>query len=250
MRWVRSFRRLGFWTVLGVSQLAIAGGLDRDAILTEAPATPDSGTVRVSAGGGSTQTTDSTAETVLSGTVMWAPADGFAADVGAYFQSAGTTSGPSARVRYQFFAQKDVGFDLAGGIRYKSAGFDPNEAEVELLVAAGRRVGRFDLMFNTVMGFETAGGGKDLELKGFAGYRISDSLRAGLDSRIQVEVGDSEQVTGAAAQGGSDLDAIAGPAMSWMVTKSVQLQGVVGVAKPKGALRTGATGQLFVSIDI
>ena len=233
--------------LLLIGSSALAGGLDRDGLFTEAPATPDSGTVRVSASAASSEGADGTAQAQLSGTVMWAPIEHLAADVGAYFQGSGSQSGPSVRARYQLLSQAEQGVDLAGGLRYKSLGFDPNDGEVELLVAAGRRVGRFDVMLNAVFGVELGAGGKDLEVKAFGGYRLTDAFRVGLDSRAQFEVGDAEAVARPAA--GSDLDVTAGPAVSWMIGRSLQLQALAGLAKPKGAPSAGGIAQMFLSFD-
>jgi hypothetical protein len=231
-----------------LSGAAFGSGLDRDGMLTEAPATPDSGTVRVTAGGGNERLSDGSAQAQLTGSLMWTPVEHLAGDVGAYFQSVGSKAGPTARVRYQFLSQAGAGVDLAGGVRYKSVGFDPDRGEVELLVAAGRRIGRFDLMLDTVLGFELGQGGKDLELKGFAGYRVTDAFRAGIDSRVQFEVGDDAEASAVPAAG-SDLDLTAGPAVSWMIEKTVQVQALAGIAKPRGAVNAGAVAQLFVSFD-
>jgi hypothetical protein len=184
---------------------------------------------------------------------MWAMAEHVAGDVGFYFQSVGSTAGPTARVRYQFLSQAETGFDLGAGLRYKSVGFDPESSEAEVLLAVGKRFGQFEVALNTVFGVEFEGGGKDLELKAFGGYRVLDAVRVGIDSRLQLEVGEEEgeeadPVAGAAR--GDDYDLTAGPAVSWLVTPTVQLQALVGVAHTKGALSMGPVGQLFLSMDL
>src|SRR5690349_13558724 len=127
---------------------ALAAGLDRDGLLTEAPATPDTGNIRIS-GGGEGQVAGAAAGTV-NATVMWTPVEHLAGDVGGYFLSEGTF-GPSARLRYQVLNQASHGLDLALGTRYKWIGFTlnpnvgPHRGELELLVAAGRKLGPFDL---------------------------------------------------------------------------------------------------------
>src|SRR3979409_391938 len=86
-----------------------ADGLDRDALLTEAPATPKAGTVRVTgSGGGATQGDNpGTGSGGLDASILWAPINHLAADVGGYFQDGAV--GPSARARYQFLNQADHG---------------------------------------------------------------------------------------------------------------------------------------------
>jgi hypothetical protein len=238
--------------------IARAQGLDRDTLLTDAPAVPAQGTVRVT--GGVTGTTDSSGvgntqgQAQVNGNIQWTPLQNLAGDVGAYFQIGG--SGPYARVRYQILNQSAHGLDLSGGVRFKAISFHSSactscqsHGEVEMLVAAGRRFGRFELALNGVFGVETGGaGGKDIEAKGFAGYRFNDLVRAGLDSRLQAEVSDTEKAA-ATPPGARDYDLTAGPAVSWLVTRTFQLQALVGVAQPKKTAITAPVGVVSASVD-
>jgi hypothetical protein len=244
-------RSLALFAVALAASVARADGIDRDTLLTDAPAVPNQGTVRIT--GGVTGTTDSSSvgntqgRPQVSGNIQWTPVQNLAGDVGAYFQVG--AQGPSARVRYQFLNQDSHGLDLSGGLRFKTIGFHPDQGEVEFLVAAGRRLGKFELVLNGIFGVETGpGSGKDIEAKGFAGYRFSDEVRAGLDSRLQAEVSDQE---GGAAKppGVRDYDLTAGPAVSWLVMKNVQLQALVGVAQPKKTAITAPVGVISASFD-
>jgi hypothetical protein len=252
-----------FLVLLGAAQVR-AAGIDRDSLLSEAPAVPDKGTVRVTGGAIGTSSDQGVNNTPgqanITGTIAWTPIQHLSGDVGMYWQVG--ANGPSARVRYQVLSQAQHGVDLSSGVRFKTVGFDPNNGEVELLVAAGRRFGRFELVANGVFGVETGGGGgKDVEGKAFAGYRFSDDVRAGVDSRLQAEVGDEEQQTlpapGATAlKVGRDYDLTAGPAISWIVAhdigkalKNLQIQALVGVAQPKKTDLTSAVGVLSASVD-
>lgn len=242
--------------VLMAASAASAQGLDRDTLLTDAPAVPAVGTVRVTGSGLATENTDNgstpSGSSSFTGTVGWTPIANLHADVGAFFQVG--AQGPAARVRYQVLNQSSHGIDLSGGVRFKTVGFRPDEGEVEFLVAAGRRFGHFELVLNGVFGVETgAAGGKDLEAKAFGGWRFNESVRAGIDSRLQAEVGDAEQAvfvpTGSAPITGRDYDLTAGPAVSWMVTRAFQVQALVGVAQPKKSNNTAPVGVLSASID-
>jgi len=240
-----------------------AQGIDRDGLLSEAPAVPRRGTVRLS--GVTTGTTDeggvngTQGQANISGSIMWVPVENLAGDVGMYWQVG--ANGPSARVRYQILSQSITGIDVSAGARFKTVGFNPNQGEVELLLLAGRRFGNIELVVNGVFGFETGGeSGKDVEAKAFAGYRFNENLRAAIDGRIQVEVREEEAappVLGPAVPAGRDYDLTVGPAVSWIVAGNVggdmfhnlQVQGLVGVAQPKRTDMTAAVGIVSASID-
>jgi hypothetical protein len=243
------------WTalivVLCLASAARADGLDRDTLLTDAPAVPDKGTVRIT--GGVTGTSDANGvdnvqgQTNFTAGIQWTPFDRFAADVSAYFQAG--AQGPAARVRYQILKQRDAGIDLSAGVRFKTVGFHPDQGEVELLLAGGRRFGQFELVVDAVIGFETGeGGGKDGEVKAFAGYRFNDAVRAGIDGRIQAELGDDEE-QGTQPAGVRDYDLTIGPAVAWMITRTVQLQALAGFAQPKKTDISAPIGVLQLSID-
>jgi hypothetical protein len=230
---------------------SLADGIDRDTLLTDAPAVPAQGTVRVT--GGVTGTTDTSGvggqqgQANISGSIQWTPVKNLAADVGAYYQVG--RQGPSARFRYQILSQNSFGLDLAAGARFKTVGFHPDKGELEFLVAAGRKFGQFELVLNGIFGVETGGGqGKDAEVKAFGGWRFNDAVRAGIDSRLQAEVGDE---AGAPAQpaGIRDYDLTAGPALSWMITRTFQLQALIGVAQPKKTNITAPVGVVSASLD-
>jgi len=150
--------------LLLIASAGRAEGLDRDTLLTDAPAVPDKGTVRIT--GGVIGTSDSSGvdsvqgQANLTAGIQWTIFDHFAADVSAYFQVG--QQGPAARMRYQILKQSDSGIDLSAGVRFKTVGFHPDQGEVEFLVSTGRRFGQFEVILNGVFGVETAaGGGKD-----------------------------------------------------------------------------------------
>ena len=155
----------------------------------------------------------------ITGTIAWTPIKNLSGDVGMYWQVG--ANGPSARVRYQVLNQFSHGVDLAGGVRFKTVGFHPDNGEVEFLVAAGRRFGHFELVANGVFGVETGGeSGKDVEGKAFAGWRFSELVRAGVDGRLQAEIADEETpAPGAPPKIGRDYDLTVGPAISWIVAR-------------------------------
>jgi hypothetical protein len=235
---------------LAAASAASAQGLDRDTLLTDAPAVPAVGTVRVTGAGVATERTDQgktpSGSSSFTGTIGWTPVANLHADVGAYFQFG--AQGPAARVRYQVLNQASHGLDAAAGVRFKTVGFHPDQGEVEFILAAGRRFGHFELVLNGVFGVETGGeSGKDIEAKAFAGWRFNEAVRAGLDGRIQAEVSDQKVPVTPAT--GREYDLTAGPAVSWMVAQNIQVQALVGVAQPKKTDKTSPVGVLSASID-
>ncbi len=252
-------RTAAFACLVCVALSVRAEGIDRDSLLSDAPAASDMGTVRVT--GGATGTNEDSGiggangQASFNGSISWTPVPSLSGDVGAYWQVG--ANGPSARIRYQFLSQWRHGVDLSAGLRFKTVGFHPDNGEVEMLVAAGRRFGQLEIVLNGVFGIETGGGGgKDAELKGFGGWRFSDALRAGVDSRLQVEVGDAETQVPGVVQIGRDYDLTVGPAVSWIVARdlgrtarNLQLQALAGLAQPKKTDITAAVGILSASID-
>src|SRR3981189_2479569 len=99
--------RLPATLLFAFASAAAAQGLDRDTLLTDAPAVPPVGTVRVSGAGVATENADSgatpTGSSSLSGSIGWTPVANLNADVGAYFQVG--AQGPAARGRYQVLKQ-------------------------------------------------------------------------------------------------------------------------------------------------
>jgi hypothetical protein len=234
--------------ILVTASAVSAQGLDRDTLLTDAPAVPPKGTVRISGAGVATEKTDSSSSSIT-GSIGWSPIENLHADVGAYFQSG--QQGPAARVRYQLLNQLSHGLDLSGGARFKTVGFNPDKGEVEVIVAMGRRFGQVELVLNGVFGFETGGqNGKDAEAKAFAGWRFNEAVRAGVDFRVQAEVGEEGNVTSVPGTPSvRDYDLTVGPTISWLVTRTIQVQALVGMAQPKKTDITTGIGAVYASLD-
>ena len=252
--------RVLFLATACLALAARADGLDRDNLLTEAPAVPAKGTVRIS--GMTTGTSSDTGvngtqgQANISGTIQWTPVENLAGDVGMYWQVG--ANGPSARVRYQILSQQRTAVDLSAGVRFKTVGFNPDQGEVEFLLLAGRRFGPVELVLNGVFGVETGGEkGKDIEGRAFAGYRFNEDLRAGVDGRLQAEIEEEGQAApNAPPKVGRDYDLTVGPSISWIVARNLsgiarnlQLQALVGMAQPKRTDTTSAVGILSASID-
>ena len=235
------------------SMPVLAAGLDRDTLLTEAPAVPNAGTVRLTggAGGQASGAADSGSTGGISGRILWAPIDRVAGDVGLYLQ--GPDGGPTVRLRFQILKQADVGVDLAVGARFKEFGFFKKEegtpnGEFEYLLAVGRSFGSFDIMLNAVVGFEAGGPGSDIEGKAFVGYRVLDNLRVGLDGFMQGEYKDEKGTK--TPDFSNDVNLFSGPAVSWLtLNNKLQLQALLGIAKPRGIGTISPGGLVAASFD-
>src|SRR3989454_6094912 len=105
------------------------------------------------------------------------------------------------------------------------------------------------VVLNGVFGVETGGEqGKDVEAKAFAGWRLSEAIRAGIDGRLQAEIQDEARPATTAT--GRDYDLTAGPAVSWLVRRTFQLQALVGVAQPAKSDQTSPAGVLSARLPL
>src|SRR2546428_10960047 len=88
--------------VVAFASAASAEGLDRDTLLTDAPAGPAVGTVRLTGAGVASQNTENgaapTGSSSFMGSIGWTPIGHLHGDVGAYLP--GGAEGPACRMRY------------------------------------------------------------------------------------------------------------------------------------------------------
>src|SRR5476651_806754 len=90
---IHSLKTLALAALLSAASSSVhAAGLDRDTLLTEAPAVPNPGTVRLTGGanGQPSGAADSGSTGGVSGNIRWAPIDRIAGDVGLYVQGPDT----------------------------------------------------------------------------------------------------------------------------------------------------------------
>ena len=220
---------------------------DRDSLLVDAAAVPHVGALRLSAGGGATSasSTSSAASANLGAGIQYSLLPGFALGISGDFD--GRQASPAATARYQFLNQLDHGFNLSALARFKSVGFTASGTELEAGVNAGRRLGRFDVLGNGVVGKGLGGdAGTDVEGRLSTGWTLGESARLGLDARLRSELIDSSKL--AAPPVGRDFDLMTGPTAS-VVIQGVQLQAFAGYAAPRHSYRAGPAALGSVSID-
>jgi hypothetical protein len=70
---------------------------------------------------------------------------------------------------------------------------------------------------------------------------------------LQAEVGEEQAalppIGTPATPAGRDYDMTVGPTVSWMVTRTIQVQALVGLAQPKKTDLTTGVGVVYASID-
>lgn len=120
---------------------------------------------------------------------------------------------PFLGVRAQVLSQGRQAVDLGFGLTYRPEGFTEAEGEIELSVAAARRVGRLATFANLVYGQDPEAAERDGELRLAALYSLAPSLQAGLDARLRVDLGSEESRR--RAEGGAHWDALFGPTASY-----------------------------------
>ena len=135
-------RRLALLAFAFAAGAARADGLDRDTLLTDSPAVPNAGTVRVTGGAtgsssDATSTGGNTGTSGISGSVGWTPIANLSGDVGAYTQI-GASGGVSARARYQILSQSSAGLDLSAGVRFKTVSWHASLADSYGIARASR----------------------------------------------------------------------------------------------------------------
>jgi hypothetical protein len=227
-----------------------AGDSARDGLLTEAAAVPATGTIRVSAGGGYSPTTNAGTDAAQAGqagnvgaSVLWSVGGHVAAGVGGVYQDG--KFGPSVGLRWQFLDQKDMPVNAAASLRYKSIGFQATGSEIEAGLDVGRTFGRVNLAANGVLGKGFAGeNAMDVEAHAGASYLVASGLRAGVEGRLRSEFALGEETP----KPGREFDLIAGAAVSYRLSM-VQLQALAGWGVPRGILATGPAALALASFD-
>jgi hypothetical protein len=79
--------------------------------------------------------------------------------------------------------------------------------------------------------------------------RLNESLTAGIDGRLQAELADDDEDAASSPPNTRDYDLTVGPALSWMVTRTIQVQLLAGLAQPKKTNITAPIGVVQASFD-
>ena len=103
------------------------------------------------------------------------------------------------------------------------------------------------MIVNLVVGHELLGPGMDGELKAFVGYRPGESVRVGLDARVAAEFHDENGYK--QPEMTNDVGFTGGPAVTWIPTERLVVQGLLGVSKPRGLSTASPAAILTVSFD-
>jgi hypothetical protein len=136
-----------------------------------------------------------------------------AARVGVLYGQNPSRLRPSMGLRVQALSQERQGIDMGVGAYYRPDGFTEAEGEVEVVLAFGRRFGRFASFANLVYGQDPEGAERDGEVRLGALYAVSSVFQAGLDTRLRVDLGSSNGKR--RVEGGAEYDLVFGPTASY-----------------------------------
>jgi hypothetical protein len=119
---------------------------------------------------------------------------GLALRAGAELRNGSHGFTPIAQGKYQFLRQEDHGVNASAGLRYKQVGFQSDGGEAEAFFALGRRFGKLLATGNVVAGRGVSNDEMDIEGHAGVGYLLTDNLMVGVNSRVQLEVEEEEEV--------------------------------------------------------
>jgi hypothetical protein len=182
-------------------------------------------------GGRSTALFEATAEVNL-----WGP---IAVRVGSVLTTADERLRPSFGARVQVFQQGLHGLDGSAGLFYRPEGLTEPEGEIELILAAGRRLGPAYLLGNIAYGQDPEARERDGEVRLAALFAATSSLQLGLDSRLRFDLGSDAELR--ASKGEPKLDLLAGPCASLVVARFALLaHGGASVFRTTASTKYGA----------
>lgn len=120
--------------------------------------------------------------------------------------------GPFIAGRVQVLSEAGQGVDGAVAVFYKAEGFDEPEGEIEVVLSAGKRVGRTLLLGNLVYGQDPEGHERDGELRAAALVRLTSSVHLGVDAQGRFDLGSDRAKLRATNEPTYDFDA--GPVLT------------------------------------
>jgi len=218
----------------------------RDGFFTEAAAVARAGSVVLSTGGGSSVAQDGGSVGAVAGArAVWAAGRSLAA--GVELSHDGNAFSPAVTLRWQFLSQLDTAINAAALVRYKSIGFRGTGSEVEAELMAGRAYDRLALSAAGVIGKGFEGeSAVDLEGKAAASWMFTETLRAGVETRVRAEVALGAETV---KPPGREYDLVAGPTVAWRLG-AVELQAIAGLGVPRGTAAPGPMALALLSFDM
>jgi hypothetical protein len=140
---------------------------------------------------------------------VWGP---LALRIGAESNAGGRRIGPSVAGRLAFLSEQKHGLDAALSLAYNAEGFTELEGELEVLLAFGKRLERWQLLTNLVYGQDPEGRERDGELRLAALCQLGSVYYLGLDARGRVDL-ELEDEGAAGGQGEPKYDIDVGPVL-------------------------------------
>jgi hypothetical protein len=155
---------------------------------------------------------------------------------------------PMAQAKYQFLNQKQHGFNLSAGGRYKQLGFQSESegGEAELFVSAGKRWGHLIGTANAVVGAELSRPEGDVETHIGVGYLVTEQFVVGLNTRYKQEFETGEKLAG---NSGREFELISG-GMAGYTWGPVETSLLAGWYLPRATMSTGPVAMLRIGLNI
>lgn len=234
-------------TVRGPDAVHAASFSQLDTFLNDAAALPDTGTVRLSAGGGVLPGLTEQGATVAPGAsaqALWTPLDRIALTAGASFDQGHLGALGGVRVQLLRQAQEGVDVQFAAGVR--SVGYEGLGAAVDARLGVGRQFGALLLQANARIA-RAFGERDDADLEGsaLAAWNFGDRWMLGLEARAHGELIDN---TPTPEDDGRPVGMLGG-AVAGVRLGALSLQAIAGAGLPRGPYAAGPMAMLRANYD-
>jgi hypothetical protein len=145
---------------------------------------------------------------------------------------------PNFGLRFRIASQDEHGIDFAAALSYRLERFTEDEGLVQLLFAAGRRLGRFNLLLNAAYGQDPEADDREGEAALACLYTVSSTIQVGLENHLRFDLFSDDPKR--AMRRDAEYDLTVGPLAQWSLGP-VALLGQVGFRSSRfERVQTGA----------
>jgi hypothetical protein len=132
---------------------------------------------------------------------------------------------PNFGLRVRILSQETSGIDFAAALFYRLERFTDDEGLVQALVAAGRRLGRLNLVMHAAYGQDPEGDDREGEAALAGLYQLASAVQVGIENHLRFDLFSDDPKRGARRD--AEYDLTVGPLVQWSVGP-VALLGQVG----------------------